>query len=72
MFDPQDFDAELQRRWVGLLRERIDAHRVTNDRPQNTDWQTSMIRGRIAELKELLALAAPAVASGPDQALDDL
>ena len=62
-----DFDSRM---WVLLrehINERIQKLRVDNDRPQNTEQQTATLRGRILELKELLALeTALAQAASPD------
>lgn len=70
-FERRDYESPTHRAWVALLAQRLAAHREANDRLTNDERQTAITRGRIAELKELLALAsppAPANAADPEQA----
>jgi hypothetical protein len=70
-FDRRDHDSPAHRAWVALLTQRLAIHREANDRLNSDERQTAITRGRIAELKELLALAsppAPANAADPEQA----
>lgn len=65
--DRADFNGPTWFRLETHVRARIAKLREDNDRPQNSEQQTATLRGRILELKELLALAAaPAHEAGPD------
>lgn len=66
--DRRDFNGATWARLETYLRARIADLRQQNDRPQNTEQQTATLRGRILELKELLALpqAAPAEDASPE------
>jgi hypothetical protein len=69
MLTPQDFRSATAERIRQALRERLATHRTKLE--GDSDDRTSMkVRGRIAELKELLALleAAPAEAPSPHAA----
>lgn len=59
----EDFSTACWQRLQRHLRDRLDALRLQNDRLVNTETQTASIRGRIDEVKELLALANTASAS---------
>lgn len=70
-FEPQDYPSATHARWVGLLEQRLDRHRADNDALRNDERQTAITRGRIAEIKELLAMAtkpSPANEADPDEA----
>jgi len=67
-FDHTDMTARTHERWKALLSERLAQHREANDGLRNDERITAITRGRIAELKELLALAKPAPASVADPA----
>lgn len=56
---PEDFETRTWERFAAHLTARIDALREENDQFLD-DVKTARIRGRIAELKELLALEAQA------------
>ena len=56
MLERADFETRTWRNLAERMRDRIAELREMNDRPQNTELQTAIVRGRIAELKELLAL----------------
>ena len=62
------FEGEAWREIKAEMLARLDRHRESNDRPQNTEVQTAIVRGRIQELKDLLALEprAPAPDAGPE------
>jgi hypothetical protein len=66
--DRRDFNGATWARLETHLRARIADLRQQNDRPQNTEQQTDTLRGRILELKELLALpqAAPVEDASPE------
>ena len=69
MFTREEFDSALQAKWSAHFAKRIDELRRQNDSPQNSEQTTATLRGRIAELKELLRLAekpAPAQEDGPE------
>lgn len=69
MFSREEKDSALQSKWIAHLTARIARLRTENDSPQNTEQTTATLRGRIAELKELLRLAAkpaPAQEDGPE------
>ena len=69
MLERADFETRTWRNLAERMRDRIAELREMNDRPQNTELQTAIVRGRIAELKELLALpekVAPAHDAGPN------
>jgi len=69
MLERADFETRTWERLAAHMHARIATHRESNDRPQNTELQTAIVRGRIAELKELLALpekVAPAHDAGPN------
>jgi len=51
-----DVRSDTWRRVEAILNERIAAHRLENDTPLD-ETKTTRLRGRIAEAKELLALA---------------
>lgn len=53
------------------INERIAAHRLTNDSLTMQDIVTAQIRGRIAELKDLLKIGQPA-AHAPGETNDPL
>lgn len=72
IFDHTDFTQRTHERWIALLTARLAEHRETNDTRTHDERQTAATRGRIAEIKDLLALAsppAPAKAAGPNSAL---
>jgi hypothetical protein len=63
---PADFETRTWEHVRAHAEARIATLRAENDRPQNTEQQTATLRGRILELKDLLALAtAPADDAGP-------
>lgn len=66
--DRRDFNGATWARLETHVRARIAKLREDNDRPQNSEQQTATLRGRILELKELLALpmAAPAEEASPE------
>ena len=67
----EDFNTRTWERFEALLRRRLQKHREQNDGLLD-EITTAKTRGRIAEIKELLALAderAPAT-SGGGSALD--
>lgn len=64
MNDPMtaaDYQSRTWERFEHVLRQRLAAQREINDARMDLE-KTSHVRGRIAELKELLALAQPAQA----------
>ena len=56
-----DFQTGTWDRFAELMRRRLAAHREENDQRLD-DVKTATLRGRIAELKELLALGDQAPA----------
>lgn len=70
-----DVDTVVWRRLEELLHNRLARLRAANDRirPPSEDFQTHILRGRIAEIKALLTLhasVAPGARPGPEQAPD--
>jgi hypothetical protein len=51
----QEKDSALWKRIEIELRRRLDEHREGNDSASNTESDTAKLRGRIAEIKHLLA-----------------
>lgn len=71
----EDLESVAWRRLEELLARRIAELRVANDRirPPTQEYRTHILRGRIAEIKALLALhesVAPGLRPGPEQAPD--
>lgn len=58
-FTPEDREHRIFKAWVALFEERLTEHRVRNDAHASDERDTARRRGRIAELKDLLALAMP-------------
>lgn len=62
-----DFNSITWMRLSARIRLRIAELHEINVRPQNTETQTATLRGRIMELKDLLALeTATAEDAGPE------
>lgn len=59
----EDFRSNTWKRLSQHVEERIDELRKLNDAPSNDERKTAGIRGGIAELKRILALADEASAS---------
>jgi len=55
----EDIQSPAFARLSAALEDRINHLRVENDSPQMDELKTARHRGRIAELKELLALVNP-------------
>lgn len=55
----EDRESPLWRRLAGHMRAELAALREQNDAPQLDAIKTATIRGRIAQLKALLALGDP-------------
>lgn len=53
----EDFATPTWKQLTAHINTRISELRIDNDVLSRTEHQTAVIRGRIAELKELLALA---------------
>lgn len=67
MLDRSDFASPTWERFAAHIAHRLAVHRAALERPQTDDHTSRILRGRIAELKELLALAtAPADDAGPE------
>ena len=67
MLQRHDFDTPTWDRLRALANTRLAAHRRDLERPQTDDHTSRILRGRIQELKELLALeTAPADDAGPE------
>lgn len=60
---PEDFRSSTWKRLSQLVEARIDELRELNDSPSFGPEKTAQIRGGIAELKKILALADNASAS---------
>lgn len=56
---PADFRTDTWRRLDALLKRRLEDRRAENDARLDAE-KTATLRGRIAELKDLLALASRA------------
>ncbi len=56
MIDPE---SQTWRFVAKSIEGRIEAHRTALESPHHTEVATAMLRGRIAELKYMLDLAAP-------------
>lgn len=63
MLKIEDFKSSTWRRLAQVLDERIQYLRELNDTPSFDEKKTAGIRGGIAELKRILALAEEASAS---------
>lgn len=61
-----DFRSETWRAFEAIASDRLDKYRRKNDGQLNAD-ETARLRGRIAELKELLTLSTPAPALVADE-----
>lgn len=61
-----DFRSETWRAFEALAQDRLDKYRRKNDGQLNAE-DTARLRGRIAELKELLTLATPSPALVADE-----
>ena len=61
-----DFRSETWRAFEAIAIDRIEKHRIKNDGQLNTE-DTARLRGRIAELKELLTLGKPSPALVADE-----
>lgn len=70
-FRQEDREERVFRAWIALINQRIDEYRSRNDSHSIDDRDTARLRGRIAELKDLLALVAPPpqqASASPEQA----
>ena len=56
-FPPHERQTAVHERWVGLLKARLAQLRIENDSTKTME-ETARTRGRIVEVKELLAMAA--------------
>lgn len=65
-FTPADFESATWQRLKWHLQARLESHRQANDADKDLET-TAKLRGRIAELKVLLALDEPAPAPVPDE-----
>jgi len=61
--NPSSRDWKVVEEWA---EKRLADYRIRNDSPVFDDRATAMLRGRIGELKELLALAKPLTPNVPD------
>lgn len=69
MLDRRDFETPTWERMREYVEARLVAHRRDLERPQTDDHTSRILRGRIQELKELLALperVAPATDASPE------
>lgn len=65
--DERDFSTGTWARLCDEIAARLATHRAALERPQTDDHTSRILRGRISELKELLALqAAPATDASPE------
>lgn len=63
MLKPEDFRSNTWRRLTQTLNDRLQELRELNDSPSFSAEKTAQIRGGIAELKRILALADEVSAS---------
>ena len=67
MLEPRDFDTATWDHLKSHIAQKLAAHRADLERPQTDDPTSRILRGRIAELKALLALeTAPAPEADPE------
>ena len=67
MLEPRDFDTATWDRLKSHIAQKLAAHRADLERPQTDDHTSRILRGRISELKALLALeTAPAPEADPE------
>lgn len=64
--DRHDFDTPTWDRLRAFASKRLAQHRSDLERPQTDDHTSRILRGRIQELKELLALQDAATAEGAE------
>ena len=64
VFDTINFQTPQGADIKKLLERRLQQHREANDGINVTPLETAAIRGRIAEIQHLLAVAPPVVALG--------
>ena len=58
-FTSEDREHRIFKAWTAMLEGRMTEHRVRNDSHAIDERDTARLRGRISELKDLLALAMP-------------
>jgi len=63
---PEDFQSQAWKRLADELNERLAALRLMNDQPTLNSEQTSLIRGKIMEIKRILALGKPSASEAED------
>jgi len=56
-FTKLDGRAEVHAKWIQLLEQRLQEARVSNDSSGLDAIQTARLRGRIAEINDLLGMA---------------
>jgi len=61
-----DFQSETWRRIDAHLRQELDKLRRENDKPDLTDTQTATLRGRILQIKRILAMPTDIAGQGDD------
>lgn len=61
-----DFRSEVWSRFEAHLRAELEKHRVSNDADLTAE-KTALLRGRIRQIKEILALPTDTASQGNDQ-----